>query len=444
MKTVGWILRVVMLGSVLSMAAFGAGLPDDLVPLIEDTSATGSFDVYHWWTAGGEKEAFEAALSVFERQYPGVDGVSNAIPGGAGGAMVMKVKVLVITGNSPESFQAHPGYEINPYSDSDMLYPLNDIWEYDNLVERLLPGIADLCAIGDDYYLVPIGLHRTNEIWYNRKLFEDLDVALPTDPMTWDAFWALCEELQSKLPDRAYALDLGDRKGWPATQVFETIMMGTDPQIYENFVNGTATEEEIQNVLTVYKQFLGYVAPDHTARLWYESAGELISGNVAMVLQGGWIKAYFNSRDWVYGEDYGAFEAPGTDGMFGLAVDAFVVPMGSDTPENGVRWAHMCSDTELQETFSSLKGSISPYRDTSTAIYGDLTLEFLDDLLADTTLVYPSFTHGIALPWSVLQDLHSRITDFTTSSNPDVARHARLIVQSLREAGIEPRWNLVD
>jgi glucose/mannose transport system substrate-binding protein len=220
--------------------------------------------------------------------------------------------------------------------------------------------------------------------------------------------------------------------------------MGTDSQIYENFVNGTATEEEIQQVLTVYKTFLGFVTPDHTARLWYEAAGSLYNGDVAMVLQGGWIKAYFNSRGWVYGEDYGAFEAPGTDGMFGLAVDAFVVPQGSASPENGVRWAHMCSDTTLQETFSPLKGSISPYRDTSTDIYDEITIEFLNELLADGTLVYPSFTHGISLPWSVLQDLHSRITDFTTSSNPDVERHARLIVQSLREAGIEPRWDFVD
>lgn len=436
---------------VAGVAALGFGiaataasdLPADLGAIIEGVSASGTFDVYHWWTAGGEKEAIETALGVFEERYPGIDAISNAIPGGAGGAMVMKVKVLVVTGNSPESFQAHPGYEINPYTDSEMLYPLNDIWRYDDLESRILPGVAEWCKTGDDYYVVPIGLHRTNVIWYNKKMFDEYNVVPPTDPVSWEAFWALCDELRAKLPADKYPLALGDRKGWPATHVFESIMMGIDPQIYEDFVNGQATEEQIQEVLTVCKKFLSYVPADHTARLWYEAAGRVYAGDFAMYLQGGWIKAYFNSRGWTGGEDFGAFPVPGTSGQFGLAIDSFVVPQGSANPEHGVRWAHMCADTELQEVFCPLKGCVSPYRDTSVEVYDEITLSFLNELQDPATLVYPSFAHGIALPWGALMDLHSRITDFTTSSDPDVARFARMIVQALREADIEARWDIV-
>jgi len=436
------IAGVALLG--LGIAGTAAGdLPVDLSPIIEDVAASGAFDVYHWWTAGGEKEAIETALGVFEECYSNIDAVSNAIPGGAGGAMVMKVKVLVVTGNSPESFQAHPGYEINPYTDSDMLYSVNGIWEYDDLESRILPGVAEWCKSGDDYYVVPIGLHRTNVIWYNKKMFEEYGVEPLEEPVTWEAFWALCDELRAKLPADRYPLALGDRKGWPATHIFESIMMGIDPQIYEDFVNGQATEEQIQEVLTVYKKFLSYVPLDHTARLWYEAAGSVYAGDCAMYLQGGWIKAYFTSRGWKYREDFGAFSAPGTSGMFGLAIDSFVVPLGSEDPENGVRWAHMCSNTELQEAFCPLKGCISPYQDTSIDVYDEVTLSFLNELQDPSTLVYPSFTHGIALPWNALMDLHSRITDFTTSSDPGVARFARMIVQALKEADIEARWDIV-
>ena len=59
--------------------------------------------------------------------------------------MVMKVKVLQQAGKSPESFQAHPGEEIQPYLDADMLLDLSAVWEYAGLEERVLPGIADLC-----------------------------------------------------------------------------------------------------------------------------------------------------------------------------------------------------------------------------------------------------------------------------------------------------------
>lgn len=436
--------RAIFIGLVMAaVPGLAADLPRDLSAIIEDTAATGRFDVYHWWTAGGEKEAIETALAAFQARYPNITAVSNAIPGGAGGAMVMKVKVLVITGNSPESFQAHPGYEIEPYTESNMLFPVTGIWEYDRLEERLLPGIAEMCKIGDDYYLVPIGVHRTNVVWYNKHVFDQYGIQPPEEPVTWEEFWALCDQLQAILPAGQYPLDLGDRMGWPATHVFETIMMGLDPQLYEDFINGKATEAQIADVLRVYKKFLSYVPPDHTARLWYEAAGRVYAGDSAMYLHGCWIKAYFSSRGWVYGQDYGAFAAPGTTGTFGLCVDAFVVPRGSKSPEHGVRWAHMCTDRGLQEIFSPLKGSISPYRDTSTSLYDPLTLAFYNELLDPNTLVYPSFTHGIALPWSVLMDLHSRITDFTTSSDPDVTRHARMIYQAMREADIPERWDIV-
>ena len=66
----------------------------DFAEILEDTSEKGTVNVYHWWTAGGEKDAIESVVDGFEDVYAKVRAKSNAIPGGAGGAMVMKVKVL--------------------------------------------------------------------------------------------------------------------------------------------------------------------------------------------------------------------------------------------------------------------------------------------------------------------------------------------------------------
>lgn len=433
--------------SALALVGFlvlsSCGVAQDVSTIIGNTSATGAVNVYHWWTAGGEKEAIEAALEILRSRYPNIQVLSNAIPGGAGGAMVMKVKILMVTGNAPETFQAHPGFEIQPYTDSDLLLPLNDLWSYAHITERLLPGIAELCQVEGTYYAVPIGIHKCNVIWYNKHLFEEYGVQPPDEPVTWEEFWAVCEELAQKLPPGKYVLDLGDRQGWTATHAFEAIMMGINPQIYENFINGVASIDEIAQVLELYKKFLRYVAPDHTARLWYETAGEVYAGNIAMYLMGDWIKAYFASRGWKYGEDYGAFSVPGTSDKFGVCIDTFVVPRGSANWENGVRWAYLCADPELQLLFTQRKGSISPYRDFPVELYDELTRGFYNQLMAPETLVYPSFAHGTALPWEVLMDLHSRITDFTTSSDPDVYRFARLIAQSLKEAGVQPHWDIV-
>ena len=243
--------RARMLAVVLLLLMFvtNLALARDIVAIVEDTSASGRFDVYHWWTAGGEKEAIDTAIAVFQARYPGLEVVSNAVPGGAGGSMVMKVQVLALTGNSPESFQAHPGLEIEPYQDADMLYDLTDLWEYAGLSERIHPRVAQFSQFQGRYLLIPIGIHKNNVIWYNMHIFEECDVEVPEEPLTWERFMALCAELKEKLPEGKYPLDLGDRRGWPATHAFETIMIGTDPQIYEDFINGKATQQQIELIL---------------------------------------------------------------------------------------------------------------------------------------------------------------------------------------------------
>ncbi len=62
---------------------------------------------------------------------------------------------------------------------------------------------------------------------------------------------------------------------------------------------------------------------------------------------------------WEYGADYGVLTAPGTHGYFGVSIDGFVVPKGSKSVENGLRWAYMVSDPEVQAAFSVAKRSIS-------------------------------------------------------------------------------------
>ena len=57
----------------------------DFAAVLEDTSAKGTVNVYHWWTAGGEKDAIESVIDEFKGAYGKVKTKSNAIPGGAGG-----------------------------------------------------------------------------------------------------------------------------------------------------------------------------------------------------------------------------------------------------------------------------------------------------------------------------------------------------------------------
>ncbi len=418
----------------------------DIKAIIEDKAAEGKANIYHWWTAGGEKDAIESIISGFGSVYSAINARSNAIPGGAGGAMVMKVKVLQQTGKSPEAFQAHPGQEIEPYLASDMLLDLGKVWEYANVKERLLPGLEEMCTASDGkQHIVPVGIHKTNVIYYNKHVFAKYGVEIPDhENITWDEFWAICDQLAAKMPEGEYPIDLGDRKGWPACQVFEDIMIGTDAQLYEDFINGKATIEQVQGVLDTYKKLLTYVAPDHSSRDWFETSGQVVAGTYAMQIMGSWMQPLMTSMGQTYGEDYGVFTFPGTDGYFGLNIDGFVVSNDSADVEAGIRWAYNVTTTNVQVAFSGLKESISPYTDTPDSAYPTRTLLDKQELVNSETKVYPSFTHGTALPWSASTDLQTRIQDFAVASDPDTARYARNIVVALQESGLEGDWNIVD
>lgn len=418
----------------------------DIPAILEDTQAGGTVNVYHWWTAGGEKDAIESVVDGFKDVYGKIKAKSNAIPGGAGGAMVMKVKVLQQAGKSPETFQAHPGQEIEPYLNSDLLLSLDQVWEYADLSSRALPGIETLCTASDgSKYIVPIGIHKTNVIFYNIHVFEKYGVAIPDhENITWDEFFSICDQLAAAMPDGEYPLDLGDRKGWPACQVFEDIMLGTDPQIYEDFINGNYSVEDVTAVLSTYARMMDYVAPDHSSRDWYEASGQVVAGTYAMQIMGAWMQPLLTSMGQVYGEDYGVFTFPGTDGWFGMCIDGFVVSNDSADVGSGVRWAYNVSTPEVQAAFSALKESISPYSDTPDDTYCALTLKFKNELTAEGTKVYPSFTHGTALPWSASTSLQTQIQEFATSTDHDAAYFANKIVNILKEAGVKGAWNLVD
>ncbi len=418
----------------------------DIPAILQDTDSKGTMSVYHWWTAGGEKDAVNSVVDNFKNYYGKIKAKSNPIPGGAGGAMVMKVKVLQQAGKSPETFQAHPGQEIEPYRSSNMLLNLDQVWDYGKLNERALPGLAELCtAVDGSKYIVPIGIHKTNVIFYNIHVFEKYGVAIPDhENITWDEFWAICDELAAKMPDGEYPIDLGDRKGWPASQVFENIMMGTDPQIYENFINGIYNVDDVTRVLETYTKLMDYVAPDHSSRDWYEASGQVVAGTYAMQIMGAWMQPLMTSMDQVYGEDYGIFTFPGTDGWFGMCIDGFVVSNDSADVEAGLRWAYNVSTPEVQTAFSALKESISPYSDTPDETYCPLTLKFKNELMAESTKTYPSFTHGTALPWSASTSLQTQIQEYATSSDHDAAYFANKIVNILKEANVKGDWNLVD
>jgi glucose/mannose transport system substrate-binding protein len=437
---------VVLLVAIAALFLFRSSAPPspsgNIENIINDKQSGGDLEVDYWWTIDVEEQAFNVAKNGVQNQYPNVTFMPVPVPGGSGGGMPSKIMPQLLAGTAPESFQTHPGYEVATYK--GQLRSLDDLWAYDNLEQRTPKMIMETCKVEGSYYMVPIGVHRTNMVWYNKQLFQNAGITPPSSSITFDQFWALCDELKNKLPSGVYPLDIGDGMGttWAATQTFETIMAGLNLQTYEDFINGTVTAEQLKPVLENFKKYLSYVPSDHLNRNWAEACGWLYNNKVAMYIHGDWVKGYFNNRGWQYDIQYGSFPAPGTSGLFGLCVDGFVVPKNADYIGNGLRWVHSYTTDNVQKAFNPVKGSVSPYTDIPLDIYeDDYSRESAQSLQNLSTKFYPSITHGIAVPNDVLFDLHSKISEFVLDQ--DVDRSAQEIAEIVRGGTYTISWDIV-
>ena len=66
------------------------------------------------------------------------------------------------------------------------------------------------------------GVHRGNDLWYNKKLLEKNGITVG-DKMTFDEFFAACDKLKAAgIP----ALGVGDSGIWASAQLFENTLLG--------------------------------------------------------------------------------------------------------------------------------------------------------------------------------------------------------------------------
>ena len=71
----------------------------------ENPAAKNDLVIYHWWTAGGEKQAIDAVLEGFKKKYPEVNVIQNPVAGGGGAVLQAQIKTMIMAGESPDTFQ---------------------------------------------------------------------------------------------------------------------------------------------------------------------------------------------------------------------------------------------------------------------------------------------------------------------------------------------------
>ena len=180
-------------------------------------------EIFSWWTSPGEVEALDALYKVYKDANPKVEIINAAISGGtgAGGNAKAALKTRMLGNNPPDSFQVHLGRElIDTHVAANKMDPVDDLYKSEGWDKVFPKSLIDIATNGGKIWAVPVNIHRSNVLWFNKKLLADNGI---TAPNTFDEFFAAADKLKAK---GINALAVGEASPFHTAHMFETVLMG--------------------------------------------------------------------------------------------------------------------------------------------------------------------------------------------------------------------------
>src|SRR5258707_10907371 len=324
-------------------------------------------EVFSWWTSGGETAALNALFNVYKKQDHGVEIVNATVAGGGGSAARPVLQTRLAGGNPPDTWQTHPGWELlGQYVEPGYCEPITELYKSNGWDKAFPKGLVDLMTKDGKTYGVLAGVHRGNNLWYNKKLLEKNGITVG-DKLSFDEFFAACDKLKAA---GVNALGVGDSGIWASAQLFENTLLGVvGPEGWVDLFGGKMKwdDPKVKEAMKYFAKMQDYLNPDHSALSWDQAIGALIEGKVAFSSMGDWADGEFVKANKKEKEDFGWVSHPGTDGSFIIVADGFTLAKRVPHKEATIAWLKSIGSKEAQEDFNPLKGSIPARTDSHKA-----------------------------------------------------------------------------
>jgi len=405
--------------AVLSLPLFAAGSGE--------APRSRRLEIFSWWTAGGEAEGLAQLFDIYRSQYPAVFIINATVAGGAGSNAKAVLATRMQGGNPPDSFQVHAGHElIDTWVVEGKMEPITFIFRSHGWLDKFPRGLIDIISWNGEIYSVPLDIHRSNVLWYNKALFSANGLR---PPRTLDEMDHVCDVLASR---GITPLALGDNGIWASVHLLESILLGTlGPDGYKGLWSGSTSWDsaQIRSALARFARLLRFVNSDHSALSWDAAVQYVIDGKCAMTVMGDWAEGYFKARGLTPNKEYGWVPSPGTAGTFLMLSDSFGLPRGAPDRAEAVNWLTLAASREGQDAFNPKKGSIPSRSDCDRSLYDAYQQSAMDSYRSET--IVPSVTHGAAASEGWLASIQDVMSGFVCDLN--VAKAARDLARIARK-----------
>lgn len=268
-------------------------------------------------SAPASDKAYAEVNAAFEKKYPGVKVEFSAVPTNnftatrasrltAGDVDITTIHVV----NQPSYVTDAAVSEEAAAVDAGVFADLTD----EPFMSNYSQGALDAVRYKDRLYVVPTGVTYYTGVFYNKKIFADHNLSVPTT-------WAEWQTTVKALQDAGVApLGIGGKESWPAGLE----MLGAAQSIYPtaeeksqltaDLWGGKVRLDEGKQLLVMRRvQELYGVAQKNFAGVGYDTIpADFAAGKFAMIMDGTWNQTVI---DTAVGDsfDYGYFPLPSSD-----------------------------------------------------------------------------------------------------------------------------------
>lgn len=218
----------------------------------------------------------------FMEKYPNIN-LEFDTPGSTAYETVLKTKLA--SGDAPDMMSVWPGGLMADYAEAGHLLDITG----QQYTERLTELVKNEYTFKDKLY--GVGWNATSEgVYYNKKIFSDLNIAQPKD---WDEFLAACETIKKS---GITPIASGFKDDWTiiryVNSAYSTLVFGREPDFDNKLVKGEVDFSD-KNVLEVFQKFQtlldkGYFDKTPLSTDYNLANSMFAQGKAAMVIQGGW------------------------------------------------------------------------------------------------------------------------------------------------------------
>jgi len=385
-----------------------------------------SLQVLHWWTSASERRA--ANLLAARLRDEGVEWKDGAIPGGAGLGAGKVLKSRVLARDSPDATQII-GASIGEWAELGLLLEFDGVASAGAWSGALFPTIYTLVQHRKHVVAAPLGIHRINTLFYDRKLFARLKLAPASN-------WADFERLARELRAAGVVPLVQSSEAWQVATLFENLVLAeSGPEYYRDlFVRHSAPavmDKRLIEALLRLRTMKGWMqAPAEEA--WTDAVRRFARHEAAMLVMGDWAKAELNEWGYATDDEFSCAAMPGTGKVHLYSVDTLAM-FTNDYARSPAqeKLARLVATPAVQQKYNAIKGSVPVRRDADPARMDTCARDSWTTFAKGAQVQAPSLVHRMAADEesrdAIIAEVHRFFMDDSVTAQDTQRRLAAIL-----------------